>query len=109
MPEDILKAALKSVRSDKQRRNGAHPWEQYGGSLFPAKRRAHRRKSISTAGPTFLSGSTSSDGLLKIVCIAPELPERMNDEKIKDRDLVHRHTAADYETARRPLRLARPR
>lgn len=47
----------------------------------------------------------ASDGLLKIVCIAPELPGAIDFiEKAKDRCTVSiAHTAADYETAKRAI------
>lgn len=47
----------------------------------------------------------ASDGMLKIVCIAPELPGAIEFiEKIKDRCTVSiAHTAADYETAKKAI------
>jgi len=47
----------------------------------------------------------ASDGLLKIVCIAPELPGAFEFiEKVKDKCTVSiAHTAADYETAKKAI------
>lgn len=49
--------------------------------------------------------SQAADGLLKIVCVAPELPGAMEFiEKVKERCTVSiAHTAADYETAVRAI------
>jgi N-acetylglucosamine-6-phosphate deacetylase len=46
-----------------------------------------------------------SDGMLKIVCVAPELPGALEFiEKVKDRCTVSiAHTAADYETAKKAV------
>jgi N-acetylglucosamine-6-phosphate deacetylase len=47
----------------------------------------------------------ASDGLLKIVCVAPELPDALEFiERVKDRCTVSlAHTAADYETAKKAI------
>jgi len=55
--------------------------------------------------PMFQRLYQASDGLLKIVCIAPELPGAMEFiEKAKDRCTVSiAHTAADYDTAKKAI------
>ncbi|HML35910.1 MAG TPA: N-acetylglucosamine-6-phosphate deacetylase [Bacillota bacterium] len=115
MPEGTLKAAYETAARFRDR--------QLGGEMRPGTARilginmegpffSHEKKGAQAEAhlmmPDFAMFERlyeASGGLLRIVCIAPELPGAMDFiEKAKDRCTVSiAHTAADYETAKRAI------
>lgn len=110
MPEDILKAAYENaVRfRDKQPEGTARILgiNMEGPFFSREKKGAQAEEHLRQPDPDMFERLyKASDGLLKIVCIAPELPGALElIEKIKDRCTVSiAHTAADYETAKKAI------
>ena len=110
MPEAVLKAAyenaalFRDIQPDGTSRIIGINME--GPFFSSAKKGAHAEEHLMLPDTAMFERLfKASDGLLKIVCIAPELPGALEFiNKAKDRCTVSiAHTTADYETAKKAI------
>lgn len=110
MPEAVLKAAYENAAQfrDKQPEGTARILgiNMEGPYFSREKKGAQAEEHLRIPDPAMFERLyKASGGLIKIVCIAPELPGALAFiEKVKDRCAVSiAHTTADYETAKQAI------